>query len=172
MLAARFCALWTLCMNIKDYIGERGEVIFIMLITKWCDKRPWFQGLFLGAKAEAKDYLITLVEPTSGDATGYVQVKATNQGYFGKGKNRKLKVGLTKKSLKKLQATHSPTYVVGIDIEGERGYILPITSSMNKGFSRLPTVFPLNCKTIKALWKEIDDYWKNKPAAPAASTFS
>jgi hypothetical protein len=160
-------------MNLKDYIGKRGEKIFSVLITKWCDGRPWFDELFLGEKAEAKDFLVNLIEPSSGDASCYIQVKATNEGYTGQGRKRKLKVGLSKEDVEKLKAVHARTYVVGIDIQKERGYILAITSATKRGFSRLPTKHPLNCKTIKALWNEVDDYWKSmKAMLPSSSALS
>ena len=151
--------------ELKGLHRKPRRKIFTVLITKFCDSRPWFQEQFLGDKAEAKDFAVELIEPISGEARFYVQVKSTNQGYAGRGKARKLKVGLTKESLKKLQAIHAPTYVIGIDIQRECGFVVPITAQMTKGFSRMSTRRPLNCKTIKAIWKEVDEYWKTKPAA-------
>jgi hypothetical protein len=160
-------------MDLRDYIGKRGEKIFSVLITRWCDGRPWFDEQFLGEKAEAKDFVVHLVGPTSGDATFYVQVKSTREGYHGQGANRKLRVGLSREDLEKLQAVHAPTYVVGIDIQAERGYIVAITADLKKGFSRLSTRHPLNCKTIKTLWKEVDDYWvARKSMLPSTSKLS
>jgi hypothetical protein len=109
-------------MGVTDRVGSRGESIFEVLITRRCGRADsWFEWTFLGAKNEATDYLLTLVDAPDGPATCYVQVKATPLGYFGTGRRRKLRVKLATKDLQKLQATHSPTYVVGIDTEKECG---------------------------------------------------
>src|SRR5213082_3428425 len=83
-------------MNERDYIGKRGEAIFRYLITDWCDGEPWFDDNFLGEKQPIKDFIVNLIEPASGDAVFYAQVKATNGKYVGKGPARRLKVKLSK----------------------------------------------------------------------------
>lgn len=138
-------------MNIKDYIGKRGEIIFSMLITKWCNGKPWFDSTFLGDKAEAKDFLVNLFEPESGDAHFFVQVRATKSGYTGTGADEKLKVKVTKADIAKLKRIPAPAYVVGIDIVKECGFIIAITGETTRSISGITTKFPINCRVIKAL---------------------
>src|ERR1700730_14836470 len=102
-------------MDLKDYIGKRGESIFTVLITRWCDGKPLFNDIFLGDKHETSDFIVELINPTSGHAQFYVQVKSTNGRYTGKRSSRKLDVDVTKNDVEKLKKIHAPAYVVGID---------------------------------------------------------
>jgi hypothetical protein len=158
-------------MNLADRIGKRGENIFRVLITRWCDGHPWFDEIFLGDKQETIDFMVKLIDASTGGACFCVQVKATKTGYSGSGSNRKLKVKVSREDVKKLKQTKLPTYVVGIDIDKERGYVMAITQSSEDQISGIPTRKPLNCKTIKTLWKEVDDYWKTRPMLPEKSQF-
>jgi hypothetical protein len=160
-------------MDVKDYVGMRGEIVFPMLITRWCNGEPWFSVVFLGEKAEAKDFLVNLIEPTSGDASFYVQVKATTQGYSGKGANRKLKVKVEAADVEKLKLVPAPAFVVGIDVHQDCGFLLAITGkTKTAAISGLLTTHRLNCHLIKKLWKEVDEYWKQKKMLPTSSLFS
>ncbi len=159
-------------MNIADYIGKRGEIIFSMLITRWCGGKPWFDVVFLGEKAEAKDFMVNLIEPTCGDANFFVQVKATRQGYVGKSVTGKLKVNVEKEDIEKLKMVPAPTYVVGIDLIAECGFIVAITQSTAGAMWGIPTKHRINCRLIKSLWQEVDDYWKAKKMIASTSKFS
>src|SRR5947209_3953474 len=143
-------------MTLKDYIGKRGEKIFSVLITKFCGGKPLFDETFLGEKHEAKDFLVNLVDSTSGDAYFFVQIKATSAGYFGKGSDRKLRVRVTKQDVAKLKKVSAPTYVVGIDVEKECGFMMSITAATSGGISGISTRHRLNCTTLRALWREVD----------------
>jgi hypothetical protein len=160
-------------MNIKDYIGKRGETIFRMLITKWCGGEPWFDDVFQGEKAEIIDFVVQLIEPTATAAVFYVQVKATGKGYSGIGANKKLNVKVSKKAVSRLKNCAGPAFVVGIDIEKDCGFLLPITTATAVAtITGIPTRHRIDCRVIKRLWKEVDDFWKNKSMLPRTSTFS
>lgn len=159
-------------MDINDYIGKRGEIIFRMLITRWCNGEPWFDDVFLGEKAETKDFMVTLIEPTSGDAPCYVQVKATTAGYSGKGNKKKLRVKVSLADVNKLKTSPGPAYVVGIDIKKECGFLVPITQTTTKAISGISTRDRINCRLIKKLWHEVNDYWNARKMLPPTSQFS
>jgi hypothetical protein len=168
----RVQAIGTFLVNINDYVGERGEILFASLITKWCYGKPWFAEVtFLGAKAEARDFSVSLIEPTSGIATLYVQVKATTRGYSGTGSKKKLKVKVEKKDVEKLKTVPGPAFVVGIDIKNEAGFILGITHK-SKSISGVPVSNKLNCRAIKKLWHEVNAYWQVRDMTSTASQFS
>lgn len=159
-------------MNLRDQIGKRGENIFRVLITRWCDGKPWFEEVFLGEKHETKDFVVYLLDAPTGSPCFYVQVKATRGRYTGSGRHRKLAVKVSAKDVARLKAVPGPAFVVGIDISTEsRGYIAAITPA-SKPMSGLPLRHPINCRTIEALWKEVHDYWKMNVAAPTRSRFS
>ena len=158
-------------MSLADWIGKRGESIFRVLISRWCDGHPWFDETFLGEKQEAKDFIVKLIDSSTGDASFYVQVKSTRTGYRGSGFNRKLKVKVTRDDVEKRKELKLPAYVVGIDIDLVRGYLVAITQGTKGQISGIPIRKPLNCRTIKALWKEVDEYWKTRPTSLPKSLF-
>jgi hypothetical protein len=159
-------------VNLNDSVGKRGESIFTVLITRWCDGHPWFSDTFLGEKHETTDFMIELIEPTAGHAQFYVQVKSTHAKYRGKGKTRKLDITVTKEDVEKLKRIHAPTFVVGIDIERVCGYIVAITQASKGGINGIPVRNSLNCRALKALWREVDDYWKAKNILTRKSRFA
>jgi hypothetical protein len=67
-------------MNLRDYIGKRGENLFRVIIGELCDGGPWFDETYLGEKHTTTDFLVELVEliePSSDGASFFVQVKST-----------------------------------------------------------------------------------------------
>src|SRR5262249_22511339 len=124
-----------------------------------------------GDKQEAKDFVVNLIG-ASVDACFYVQVKATLKGYVGSGPARKLRVKVSKRDVEKLKKAPGPAFVVGIDVASDRrGYVMAITETHTKGISGVPTKHPLNCRTLKALWKEVDDHWKSRQMTLRSSRF-
>ncbi len=159
-------------VNLSDLIGKRGENIFTVSITKWCDGHPWFIEQFLGEKHQTTDFLVDLIGPTAGHAQFYVQVKSTRGHYKGKGSNKKLDVTVPRKDVDRLKQHHAPVYVVGIDIDRECGYIVAVAQSTASRINGIPARHALNCRTPKALWKEVDDYWNAKSILARESRFS
>lgn len=158
-------------MNRKDYVGKRGEILFRTLITKWCGGEPWFDDDYLGEKRETKDFAVNLVEPSSGDAYFFVQVKATEGRYTGTGSKRRLGVKLTKKDMSKLKRSGGPAFVFGIDIVSERGYFVQISKKSPASLSGIPLRNRINCKNIRKIWESVNDYWINKKMLPDDSPF-
>lgn len=109
-------------MDRRDRTGNRGENIFRYLITKWCGGNQWFTETFLGEKSEAKDFLLNLIDPSSGDAICYVQVKSTVRGAYKKG--QKLRGSVKQSDIAKLKKLKAPVYVVGVDVVAEMAYIV------------------------------------------------
>ncbi len=149
-------------MDSKDRIGKRGENIFTVLITKGCSGKPWFDETRLGDKAEAKDFLVNLIDTAGGDAIFYVQIKSTSKGTYKQG--TKLHGKVKQADITKLKRQKAPVYVVGIDIHAEKGYIVSIRGGPAK-IDGIPTRHPLDCTAIETLWHEVNDYWKN-PIGP------
>jgi hypothetical protein len=146
-------------MNQRDYIGKRGETIFAYLIGERCNGRFWFDYDFLGGKAETKNFTVSCIEPSCGEATFFVQVKATSKGYLGKGSKRKLRVNVSERDVRKLKRVTGPAFIVGIDIEAKVGYLVSVTSRSPKKYSGLPCKHIIGCKLIEKLWKNVEQYW-------------
>jgi hypothetical protein len=124
------------------------------------------------ARDEAKDFLVNLIEPESGDAHFFVQVKATRSGYTGTGPDEKPNVNVTRADIAKLKKVPAPTSVVGIDIVKECGFLIAITGETTGSLSGITTRFRINCRVIKALWNEVDTCWRARKMLAAASAFS
>ena len=156
-----------------DSIGKRGETLFRVLITKWCGGEPWFEGTFLGEKAEGLDFMVQLIGSTVFYANFYVQVKATAKPnrYSGAGKDRRISVALKPADAKKLGAMKMPAYVVGIDVQFEKAYIRNVKAGATKGFAGISTRRPLSCKAIRKLWNEVEEFWMERPQGMTSSVF-
>jgi hypothetical protein len=62
-----------------------------------------------------------------------------------------LRVRVTQQDVAKLKKVPAPTYVVGIDVEEECGFILSITELTSGGIFGITTRHRLNCRTLRAL---------------------
>lgn len=142
----------------SNRIGSRGENIFAVLITNPCGGRFWFDEVYLGEKAETADFLVRLVEPSSGYGIFYVQVKSSAGHYVGKGSSRKLRRTVSASDINKLKRYEAPVYVVGVDTESEEGFLMGVTASSER-MNGIPTYHRLDCGTIERLWNEVNDYW-------------
>jgi hypothetical protein len=156
-----------------DIIGDRGEALFRVAITRWCGGRQWFQADFLGAKAEGLDFEVVLIGSTVFRAVCYVQVKATarRRRYSGTGNSRCLLVGLKSADAKKLGTMKVPAYVVGIDVISGAAYIRHVPAGATRGFRRISCRRRLNCKAIRSLWNEVEKFWNSRPSGLDASGF-
>jgi hypothetical protein len=156
-----------------DIVGKRGEALFRAIITKWCDGEQWLEENFLGEKAEGLDFEVRLLGSPVFHANFYVQVKATAKPtrYSGSGKRRRLLVRLEPDDAVKIGTMKAPAYVVGIDVLAGKAYIRHVPAGATRGFAGISTRHPLNCKTIKQLWNEVQDFWDTRPAGMSGSSF-
>jgi hypothetical protein len=155
-----------------DIVGKRGESLFGATITKWCGGEQWFDQRFLGEKAEALDFEVTLLGSAVFQANFFVQVKATAKAnrYSGAGKGRKLLVRLTATDAKKLGTMKVPAYVVGIDVLSGTAYIQHVPAGTKRGFTGISTRRPLNCRAIRRIWNDVEEFWKSRPGGMTTSS--
>src|SRR5262245_45881943 len=154
----------------KDHLGRRGENIAFTRLAEVCQANdlPYFVPYFLGDKCPLFDAFVELVG--AGDKTPFffAQVKATREGYNTKGR---LKVEVKKSDVVSMVLYPAPTYLIGIDEKQETAYVVAVHGGMNKKTSSLSTAHPLNRTTLKHLWDEVKDYWKDKDMAQKTSRF-
>lgn len=156
-------------MYYHNRIGSHGEFLFQALITRICYNRFFFHPVHLGEKHPTIDFRVELFDPENVQSHFYVQVKSTTHGYIGKGDDRKLEIQLKRSEVEKLRRYPGPTYVAGMDIVGRRGYIVGIVAGLNGAINGLPARHPIDCRTIRTLWAEVDAYWNsNARAIPMA----
>jgi hypothetical protein len=127
-------------------------------VGKKCNGRFWFHCDFLGDKAETKDFTVYCIEPSCGEATFFVQVKATSKGCVGKGRGKKLKAKVTEQDVKKLKSVTGPAFIAGIDIEAEEGYLVAVTRRSPKKYSGIPCRHKIDCALIEKVWAEVEQY--------------
>ncbi len=155
-----------------DDIGSRGEAIFAVLVSNFCDRsRPYFRPRYLGEKAEAVDFLVELLDVEGTIPFCFVQVKTTRQGHT-KRQPRRLKVGLTEEEVRRLVCFPAPTYFVGIDEVNEDGFILAVLSSAVGAIPSLLTQFPLTRDTLRIWWEEVQQFWKGRNTTRNHSAFT
>ncbi|AOY83879.1 DUF4365 domain-containing protein [Moorena producens JHB] len=158
-------------MDKKEVIGQRGESIFIVLITRKHPTRGYLfdHPRFLGDKKRTIDFYVELFHDESLIPFFFVQVKSTSEGYTVK--EHRLKVQVTATDIKRLAAYPAPTYIVGIDESRERGYIVSANGECQTGFSSLCTDYPLNPDKLALLWDEVAAYWTSSTYPAFRSAF-
>ncbi|MBD2297844.1 DUF4365 domain-containing protein [Nostoc sp. FACHB-87] len=158
-------------MDTREVIGERGESIFRVLITRKHPSRGYLfeHPRFLGEKKRAIDFYVELFHDESLIPFFFVQVKSTSQGYTQS--DRRLRVKVNDSDMKRLAAYPAPTYVIGIDEQAEQGYILSGNGESTTGFSSLCTDYPLNPDVLALLWDEVKAYWTSPHHATFRSIF-
>ena len=143
----------------QDAIGQRGEAIFVVSLTKLYGRRkPIYRPSFLGYKWPGVDFIVELNCTVEGIRPFFfVQVRATRRGYT---KKKRLKVQLNFQGLKRLTEMGAPTYVAGIDEPGECGFLVAAPQLASKGASSISTRFPIDESIQDLLYEEVKSYWK------------
>lgn len=148
-------------MDKREIIGERGEAIFRVLLTRKHPTRGYLfdHPRFLGEKKRTIDFYVELFHKEYLIPFFFVQVKSTAEGYTLK--EHRLKVQITATDMERLAAYPAPTYIVGIDEADEQGYIVSANGERKTGFASLCTDYPLNPDILALLWDEVAAYWAN-----------
>jgi Domain of unknown function (DUF4365) len=143
----------------REIIGERGEAIFRVLITRRHPTRGYLfdHPRFLGDKKRTIDFHIELFHDDTLIPFFFVQVKSTSEGYTSR--ENRLKVQVNEQDMRRLAAYPAPTYIVGIDEPNERGYIVSANGECRTGISSICTNYPLNPEVLALLWDEVAAYW-------------
>jgi hypothetical protein len=114
----------------RNSIGNRGESIFEVLITKYIPGRDrLFTPTFFGDKHPLIDFHIDL-PGLPYPAFFHASIKTTRQGYT-INKNR-LKITIRKSDKAELAKCIVPVYLFGIDEELEKGYLACANNANNK----------------------------------------
>jgi Domain of unknown function (DUF4365) len=145
-------------MQMRDALGQRGEAIFIVLMTAFhSNLGPIFKPQFLGDKWQYVDFIVELVGAGTSIPYFFVQVKTTREGYTKK--LNRLKVKVTQENIRGLASYPAPTYIVGIDEIQEMGYIVSANGEKLNSMSSLSTNFLINKQNREYLWDEVNNFW-------------
>lgn len=141
-----------------NLIGDRGESMFETAITGFHNDKPLFwKPRFLGEKSPSVDYLCELVGPWKRQKLYFfVQVKTTKTGYTKLAK--RLKVQIDAKRARALTGLKAPVYVAGVDMKGERVFIIAAAGRI-KTLSSMHTGTELDAAGRRLLWEDVRRYW-------------
>lgn len=161
-------------MGISDFIGGRGEAIAFTRLVRVCrtdTDLPYFWPHYLGEKFETFDFLVELVD--AGDTTPFffVQVKTTRKEFTRTQVPARLRVEISEKDVRRMIAYPAPTYVVGVQTDEERAFIISVHGSMNEGIPSITTGHELTCETLKRLWEEVLAFWQTRDMTRPTSAF-
>ena len=161
-------------MGVADFIGGRGEVIAYTRLARICrdNDLPYFSPHFLGEKCPTFDFLVELVDAGPRTPFFFVQVKATRKAYTKTQKPPWLRVEVSQADVQRMAAYPAPTYVVGVQEEEERAFVVAIYGPMQGAIPSITTGHELTPDTLKQLWDEVRAYWHDREMAQEASSFT
>jgi hypothetical protein len=161
-------------MRRTDYIGSRGEYIASVRLTEVCreDDLPYFVTRSLGDKCPTFDLLVELIGAGRRTPFFFAQVKATRRGYTKSDTPPRLRVAVSARDIYRMVLWPAPTYLVGVDENQERAFVVAICGRMRGGISSITTAHELNCRTLKRLWDEVREYWKQRRIRQKKSLFT
>jgi hypothetical protein len=147
--------------DIANALGERGEAIFQVVLTRRHGKDSLFRVHFLGDKWPAVDFVCELRGAWKRTTPYFfVQAKATQRGYTAT--NNRLRVTISRDSAVKLAKYKAPVYLAGVDEKNERVFIVGVLGRFAQ-LSSLHTGTELNTPGRRALYDEVRRYWARMP---------
>jgi hypothetical protein len=149
----------------RDFVGERGELIAMLRLTDFHNRGPMFRPRLLGEKWPSVDLFVQL-EGVQGQTPFFlVQVRATKQPIRGS----LLPISIDKTTIAELAGYPAPGYIIGVDERNKEAFIVA-HGRRRQGFRGLSTEFPLNAATRQLLWQEVAAFWADSQS-PSESAF-
>jgi len=143
-------------MSTANQIGKRGESIFAAKISKGFH----LSAEFLGDKFETIDFLVSLNNTPGLKAFCMISVKTTLAAnpYH----NNRLRIQVPRLKLDALKEYKIPTYLVGIDLKREMGYIVSTGSIHTHTVASVSMKHSItDSRVIRRLWREVNDFWNS-----------
>lgn len=143
-------------MTDKNALGERGELIFSLLITKFHGRRPLFRVAPLGAKWPTSDFVVELVG--SPGRFFFVQVKSTRKRHKSA---TKVYASASKWKIQQLLSYAAPSFVVAVDERQEKAFL--VRPKAAKKIASIERAYPLDDAAVRsALAIEVKKYWSGQ----------
>ena len=150
----------------SDQIGELAETHAKLLLTRPMAlpfPRLLFRVTPLGDKYPAADWLVDAFgEDARSVAYFFVQVKGTA---IAKPSARRLPLTMTDEAYRRLAQLTAPTYLIGVDVQAERAYLVATERSRQLAPASMAKTFCLSDDSVRIeLYREVIDYWRvNRP---------
>jgi hypothetical protein len=81
-------------------------------------------------------------------------------------------VNVSEKDVQRLKRLTGPAFIVGIDVESEEGYLVPVTKRSRRKYTGIPCTHKIDCALIQQLWRSIEQYWVQQDMAAKKSLLS
>jgi hypothetical protein len=142
----------------NDAIGERGEAIFKVAITKRNGRRePLFKVVYLGEKFKGLDFYVELNRKNGIRPFFFVQAKSTNRKISRTGR---LTISVSKATVSYISKYPAPVFVVGIHEEQERAFISGLLLKA-KAIATIGTSYDISTELVqKELYDAVLSFWK------------
>lgn len=143
-------------------VGDFGEILAQAHFSRPVRgkyQRPLFRASHLGEKYPVVDFIVDILDrDESSLGFFFVQVKATNAA---KPKAKTLSLQIELPKYNRLARIPAPTFLVGVDINAEKVYLVGACKPEKKSFSSICKKFDLKDDDVRvALYKEVKEYWK------------
>ncbi len=142
--------------------GGLGEILAQLHFSrplKTGAQLPLFRASHLGEKYPVVDFIVDILDDDE-NSLGFffVQVKATSAA---KPKAKTLSLQIELPKYNRLAQIPAPTFLVGVDIDAEKVYLVSAAKPEKKAFSSICKKFDLKDDDVRvALYKEVKKYWK------------
>jgi hypothetical protein len=162
-------------MGITDFIGGRGEAIAFARLARVCRPDadlPYFWPHFLGEKCPTFDFLVELVDAGEKTPFFFVPVRATRKELTRRQRPPRLRVEVSEKEVRRMNAFPAPTYVVGVHEREERAFIISVHGDMAEMIPSITTAHELTPETLRRLWDEVREFWQGRDMSRPTSAFA
>lgn len=150
-------------MHAKNHLGNLGEDLVSLLLSRKIRNAYRFSTKFLGEKAQLLDFMVNLL-----DAKGFeygpfffMQVKTTESVAFGR---YGIPARFSSAEVRAAQARKVPVYLVAVESladESENVYALGIDSGLARGIAVVPRLFSLKQEETRiAIFDEVHAYFQ------------
>ena len=152
--------------------GDFGELLAQVHLSRPVAgryRRALFRPTALGGTYPTVDLIVDVLDP-EGEPTGFffAQVKATQSASAG---GARLSLTVAAERYVRLTRLPVPAYLIGVDVLGERSYVMAAAPPATATLPSIPRDYPLSDDRIRvALYREVAGFWAKRPR-PRRSEF-
>jgi hypothetical protein len=161
---------FTASTNAVGDFGENLAATHLSRPVRGFYRRPLFKPAHLGEKYPVVDFIVDVLDPNE-NSLGFffVQVKSTRTA---NALSRRLALTIELDKFNKLARIPVPTFLIGVDTDSEKVFVIAAVKPVLKGFSSITKKFDLTNDAVRiGLYKEVAGYWrKNGPRLDKART--
>lgn len=139
----------------RNALGDRGEHIFYVAVSRLHGERPLFRPVLLGGKWPVADVAVEL----EGEPGMFflAQVKTSSRGYT---TSERLRIHAPQEGLQSLANAPVPTYIIGVDEPGEKVFLAAVRGTVTRSRASITTAYSVNDASVREkLYQEVRVFW-------------